>query len=77
MYVLSSSLGRFIPANHLYVIVSMETLEEHSLPGCDDDLDLVRQIAAGDDDALREQYAAYGQRLFAYAVHITGDQSVA
>jgi RNA polymerase sigma-70 factor (ECF subfamily) len=43
----------------------------------DQDFALVRQIAAGDDDALRELYAAYGQRLYAYAARITGDPAVA
>lgn len=77
MFSLSSSLGRFIPADRLHAMVSMETLKEHSQPSHDDELALVRQIAAGDDDALGELYAVYGQRLFAYAAHITGNLNLA
>ncbi len=39
----------------------------------DSDCTLVRRIAAGDEEALRALYAAYGQRLYAYALRITGD----
>jgi len=41
------------------------------------DFDLIQRIAAGDEDALRALYAAYGQRLYAYAVARTGDPSLA
>jgi len=37
------------------------------------DIELARRIASGDDSALRELYVAYGQRLYAYAVRLTGD----
>ena len=78
MYSLSSSLGRSIPVNPLRrSTVSMEIPEERSRPSHDHDFDLVRQIAAGDDDALRELYAAYGQRLYAYAARVTGDLAMA
>ena len=58
-------------------LLSMEISEERSRPSHDHDFDLVRQIAAGDDDALRELYAAHGQRLYAYAARVTGDPVVA
>jgi RNA polymerase sigma-70 factor (ECF subfamily) len=50
---------------------------ERSTPDLDQDFALIKQIAAGNDDALRELYAAYGQRLYAYAVRITGDPAKA
>ncbi len=41
------------------------------------DVDLVRRIAAGDDAALRALYAEYGQRLYAYAVRLTRNPTLA
>jgi len=35
------------------------------------DLILVKRIAEGDESALRELYAAYGQRMYAYALRLT------
>ena len=35
------------------------------------DLALVKRIAEGDEPALRELYAAYGQRMYAYALRLT------
>jgi len=35
------------------------------------DLLLVKHIAEGDESALRELYAAYGQRMYAYALRLT------
>ena len=43
----------------------------------DDDQQLMRRIAAGDDDALRTLYAACGQRLYSYALRLTGVPSAA
>lgn len=40
-------------------------------------MQLVRLIAAGDEAALRALYAAYGQRLFAYAVRLTRNPTIA
>jgi RNA polymerase sigma-70 factor (ECF subfamily) len=37
------------------------------------DLELVRRIAAHEDVALGELYAAYGQRMYAYALRLTGN----
>jgi RNA polymerase sigma-70 factor, ECF subfamily len=42
-----------------------------------DDLDLIRRMQAGDDDAVRDLYAQYGQRLYAYALRLTDDPATA
>lgn len=42
-----------------------------------DDLDLIRRMQAGDDDAVRDLYAQYGQRLYAYALRLTNDPASA
>ena len=42
-----------------------------------DDLDLIRRMQAGDDDAVRDLYAQYGQRLYAYALRLTADPATA
>ena len=42
-----------------------------------DDLDLIRRLQAGDDDAMRELYARFGQRLYAYALRLTNDPATA
>ncbi len=41
------------------------------------DINLVRLIASGDEAALRELYAAYGQRLYAYALRLVNDPALA
>jgi RNA polymerase sigma-70 factor (ECF subfamily) len=41
------------------------------------DAELIRRIAAGDDAALRELYAAYGQRMYAYALRLTASPAQA
>jgi RNA polymerase sigma-70 factor (ECF subfamily) len=41
------------------------------------DLELVRRIASGDEDALRELYSTYGQRMYAFAIHLAGDAVLA
>jgi len=51
---------------------AQRTMTEH-----DQDLDLLRRMQAGDDDAVRELYARYGQRLYAYALRLTDDPSAA
>jgi len=43
----------------------------------DRDVDLVRRMAGGDERALRELYAAYGQRMYAYALRLVEDPAVA
>ena len=42
-----------------------------------DDLDLIRRLKAGDDDAVRDLYARHGQRLYAYALRLTNDPATA
>jgi RNA polymerase sigma-70 factor, ECF subfamily len=37
------------------------------------DLDLARRLAAGDAEAIREVIGAYGQRMYVYALRLTGD----
>ena len=41
------------------------------------DFELVRRMARGDKNALTELYAAYGQRLFAYALRLVADPALA
>ncbi len=48
-----------------------------AMPDEEMDHSLVRRMAAGDDSALRELYAAHGQRLYAYALRLTGDPAQA
>jgi RNA polymerase sigma-70 factor (ECF subfamily) len=43
----------------------------------DNDLALVQRLAAGDDATMHELYAAYGQRLYAYALRLTDDPAQA
>ncbi len=50
---------------------------DRSLSSDDHPLRLVRRIAAGDEAALRELYKTYGQRLFAYAVRLTRNSTLA
>ncbi len=47
------------------------------MPLDDHDLELVRRIAAGEEAALRALDAAYGQRLFTYAVRLTRNPTIA
>ncbi len=41
------------------------------------DFDLTVRIAAGEEEALRELYAAYGRRMYAYALRLTGMPAIA
>jgi len=38
-----------------------------------EDPDLIHRMQAGDDDAVCDLYAQYGQRLYAYALRLTHD----
>jgi RNA polymerase sigma-70 factor (ECF subfamily) len=55
----------------------MDLVLSQSMPAVDSDRDLIRQIAAGNEDALRKLYASCGQRLYAYALRVTGDPATA
>ena len=55
----------------------MDLVLNRNIQAVDSDCDLIRQIAAGSEDALRKIYDAYGQRLYAYALRITGDPAAA
>jgi RNA polymerase sigma-70 factor (ECF subfamily) len=43
----------------------------------DSERDLMAQIAAGDEDALRRLYDGYGQRMYTFALRITCDPATA
>ena len=47
------------------------------MPAVDRDRELIRQIAAGDENALRQLVDVYGQRLYAYALGVTNDPASA
>ena len=55
----------------------MELALEQHMPAVDRDRDLVQKVAAGNENALRKLYDAYGQRLYAYALRVTGDPAAA
>jgi len=55
----------------------METALADAVAGGNPDLEYVRGMAAGDESALRGLYAAYGRRLYAYALRLAGDAAVA
>jgi RNA polymerase sigma-70 factor, ECF subfamily len=42
----------------------------------DNDLALVRRLVAGEEAAMHELYAAYGQRLYAYALRLTDNPAL-
>ncbi|RPJ22107.1 MAG: sigma-70 family RNA polymerase sigma factor, partial [Chloroflexi bacterium] len=50
---------------------------KHSMTAQEQDLDLIRRMVSGDENAVRELYATYGQRLFAYALRLTDDRALA
>ncbi|MFZ6029016.1 MAG: RNA polymerase sigma factor [Chloroflexota bacterium] len=55
----------------------METSLKRVMPVSQPETDLLQRIAHGDEDALRQLYAAYGQRMFAFALRLTGDSALA
>jgi RNA polymerase sigma-70 factor, ECF subfamily len=68
----SSAIAKQIPRFH------RETQSiKHSMTTQEQDLDLIRRMASGDENAMHELYAAYGQRLYAYALRLTNDHAVA
>lgn len=48
-----------------------------SMTNQENDFSLIRRIAAGDESAMRELYAVYGQGLYTYALRITNDPATA
>lgn len=67
------SAGNFI----LSTVISSQGTRSIPMTPSELDLDCMRRIASGDDSALRALYAAYGQRLYSYALRITGDAAQA
>ncbi len=55
----------------------MVALLKQSVTVKDSDPALIRRVAAGDEDALRILLDAYGQRMYAYALRVTGDPAAA
>lgn len=55
----------------------METALTQPIAAIEQDRDLVRRVADGDEQALRALYTSYGRRLYAYALRLTGNQVVA
>ena len=49
----------------------------HNMTSQEQDFDLIRRMAAGDENAVRQLYTVYGQRLYAYALRITNDPAIA
>ena len=45
---------------------------KHFAANHDHDLDLINQIASGDQEALCQLYSLYSQRMYAYALRLTG-----
>jgi RNA polymerase sigma-70 factor (ECF subfamily) len=70
--MVSSAIAKHIPQLQLAT-----TRIAHSMTAREQDLDLIRRMASGDENAMREVYAAYGQRLFAYALRLTNDHAAA
>lgn len=50
---------------------------KHGMTAQEQDLDLIQRMVKGDENALRELYATYGQRLYAYALRLTNDPAAA
>jgi RNA polymerase sigma-70 factor (ECF subfamily) len=50
---------------------------QHSMTKPAEDLELICRMKAGDDDAVRDLYERYGQRLYAYALRMMNDSASA
>ncbi len=59
------------------MLTAMEILRQRMKPQPGSDSELVRRIAAGEEAALNELVALYGQRLYAYAFRLTGEPATA
>jgi RNA polymerase sigma-70 factor (ECF subfamily) len=55
----------------------MQTTLKRAMSVSQPEPDLITRIAAGDEDALRQLYAAYGQRMFTFALRLTSDTDLA
>lgn len=55
----------------------VEPVSKLPMTDLEHDVELVRRIAAKEDQALRELYAVYGQRMYAYALRLTQDPAQA
>ncbi len=55
----------------------MVTLLRHPNMASENDPALMQGVAEGDEDALRALVAAYGQRMYAYALRLSGDPVLA
>jgi len=64
-------------AKHIPRLELATTCITHSMTVQEQDLDLICRMASGDENAMREIYATYGQRLFAYALRLTNDHAMA
>jgi len=58
-------------------LLKREVQYVHTMTEHEQDSDLLRRMKAGDDDAVRDLYAQYGQRLYAYALRLTNDPATA
>jgi RNA polymerase sigma-70 factor (ECF subfamily) len=56
---------------------ALDFLLKRTMISSNDDLILMRRIASGDEAALQELYATFGQRLYAYALRLTVDPATA
>lgn len=59
------------------MLTATEILQQRMNPQPGSDSELVRRIATGEEAALNELATLYGQRLYAYAIRLTGDPATA
>ncbi len=62
---------------HTVRFPELTTNVKHGTSSPEQDCDLVARIVSGDESAVRDLYARYGQRLYAYALRLTGDPATA
>jgi RNA polymerase sigma-70 factor (ECF subfamily) len=70
--MVSSAIAKQIPH---FPCVSQSV--EHSMTAQQHDVDLIRRMVSGEENAMHEVYATYGQRLYAYALRLTDDPATA
>lgn len=59
------------------MLTATEILRQRMKPQPGHDSELVQRIAAGEEAALNELVALYGNRLYAYAIRLTGESATA